>query len=1032
MRKSRKFKQYFSKKVSWVVILTVIVTSILIPSIISKAIDSENQDNKRIIEILEVEPGDQFRFDYDNIFYPEGKDYGVRITRVNMPNFISQVNELNGQYDIICIGNDDSGLRSNWNTGEAYRKYSAIGSQGWDKLEIDNETRNKNAGDNTWALAARSLWVGTMGQFSNWGDVNKTTNGFKAKAKNKDFNIKEYYSENDITKRRAENVLDFAKTGQLFFIEESAKSIKGTKLKKFFDDNELINNKTIRPVSKLNLDNVLKEYDKLDAIKRKPEVTMVQSPVGDVDVSNKSKTDFNDDVKGDISKRNMVFKFKIKSQKDSNGNDIKYGARLLLDYNADGMFNDSYEKNNESLSYSNEVAVFNKKLQCDSEGVYTIEFKIEDKFVGFLDWKLEVFNMDENSELSSKGHLSNSVEKDILGSIIFRSITDDAPKYKILQIKSNKNNNLDLAAGENRKGSFRYLLNQCKDYDFNVDSITVNEFNKMSYEKVIGYDMIIIGFADGYGNINEFGEEAIDNLTKFSDLNKSLMLTHDTMALHLFNETMNGNYKTSNWRLTQAFKDKVGQSRYKDLFNENSVGTHEDFIGHNEQQIGATAYSNVKLYTGTITNETKRINSAQISMYPYNLENKDIEEYLKIAETHAQWYQLNLENEDLVPWYNISSNVDSRYSSMKYNNRDSRNFYYTYSNKNITYSGTGHSDKYTSFELKLFVNTVYKAIKGANTPPDVTNVNEDKSQVIDGNNISVSSDEDFKFAIKVSDIDTNTGEKIEVNSVADRDCSVMLLGSDGNLVNNKVNIKYSKGNDNYVEATIKKEDLMKYVNDTIEITSYAIDNYQGKSSEKKFKINVLDGKPPTIIHGINKAKDTNTNYPNFNFRSWKPDEVGNNIDLVSQNREYMTVVPYAAYINTSNVDMKLTLQMSKNFEFNNEQAYYAYDDNILPTIYAVDNDGNAIKIKNMNLASDKEKNIYIADISKLEVQQYAKEGFVNLLVEYYGKTYNHNMDEKTDYIMDYNNVITVEKGNGVIPNYYSINVGYKPLVEDLI
>lgn len=1035
MRRGRKFKQYFSKKISWVVILTIILTSILIPSIISKAINSENQAEKKIIQILEVEPGNNFRFNYDTVFYPEGKDYGVKITKVNMPNFISQVNELNGQYDIVCIGNDDSGLSSKWNTGNAYRKYSALGSQKWSELEIDNETKNRNVGqDNTWLRGATSLWFGTLGQYTNWNDVESTKNGFQAKNNEKEFNISEYYSENDITNRRADDVLRFAKTGQLFFIEEDAMKIRGTKLKDKFNEVGLINSKTVRPVNKLNLDMILKEYDNLEASKKRPEVTMVQYPQGDVNTSDKSKTDFNDDVKGDPSKRNMVFKFKINSSKDSNGNEIKYGARILLDYNADGMFDDTYSKDGDSILYSGEVGLINEELKCDNNGIYTLEYKIEDKFIGFLDWKLEIYTINENSDIVSqdKMKLSNSVETDILGSIIFKSITDTATEYRILQIKSNEGNNLDLAEGKNRKGSFRYLLNQCKDYKFDVDSITVNQFNGMTQNKVNSYDMIIIGFADGYGNINEFTPNGVDLLQNFCNLNKSLMLTHDTMSLGLFEETFKGTYKTNNWRLTQAFKDKIGQSRYMDLFSNSDVKNHDQYIGDNKQQVGATAYSNVKLYTGTITNETKRINSAQISMYPYNLENKDIENYLKIAETHIQWYQLNLENEELVPWYNISGNVDTRYSSMKYNNGDSRNFYYTYSVGNITYSGTGHSDKYTSFELKLFVNTVYKAIRGANIPPVVSNVSADKTKALDGDTITVNSDEDFKFAIKVSDIDSNTGDLINVSSSTDRNCSIKLLYGENNFVDGNIDIQYKKGENNYVEAMISKEDLMKYVDDTIEVTSQAIDNHQGKSTEKKFKIKVIEGKPPTIIHGINKVKDTATSYPNFNFKSWKPDEVGHNIDETSKNREYMTVVPYAAYINTTNVDLKLKLQMSKNFEFDNKEPYYPYDDNKSPSVYVIDKDGNTIKIKNMVLASNGDSNVYEANISKEEVQQYSDKGYVSLLVEYYGKTYNHNMNEDTDCIMKYDNVIAVKKSNAVTRNYYSINVGYEPLDEDLI
>ena len=48
------------------------------------------------------------------------------------------------------------------------------------------------------------------------------------------------------------------------------------------------------------------------------------------------------------------------------------------------------------------------------------------------------------------------------------------------------------------------------------------------------------------------------------------------------------------------------------------------------------------------------------------------------------------------------------------------NNYYTYTRKNITYSGTGHREGYTDFETKLFVNTAIKAYSIANHAPEIT------------------------------------------------------------------------------------------------------------------------------------------------------------------------------------------------------------------------------------------------------------------------------------------------------------------------
>ena len=87
---------------------------------------------------------------------------------------------------------------------------------------------------------------------------------------------------------------------------------------------------------------------------------------------------------------------------------------------------------------------------------------------------------------------------------------------------------------------------------------------------------------------------------------------------------------------------------------------------------------------------------------------------------------MNLEDEEVIPWYTMLSNrTTGDYGSgwgnlteSKVNPYDVRNNYYTYSKGNITFSGTGEETReyvhYPDSELKLFINTVIKAERGAN------------------------------------------------------------------------------------------------------------------------------------------------------------------------------------------------------------------------------------------------------------------------------------------------------------------------------
>lgn len=109
-------------------------------------------------------------------------------------------------------------------------------------------------------------------------------------------------------------------------------------------------------------------------------------------------------------------------------------------------------------------------------------------------------------------------------------------------------------------------------------------------------------------------------------------------------------------------------------------------------------------------NRVDKVNEGQVTMFPYK-----IGDSVGISTTHAQYYQLDMEDEDLVVWYTLST--DSGYYN--YTRKDGQNNYYIYSKGNVTYTGAGHADINSADELKLFVNTIIKAIDSGNAAPEV-------------------------------------------------------------------------------------------------------------------------------------------------------------------------------------------------------------------------------------------------------------------------------------------------------------------------
>ncbi|MDD3225471.1 MAG: DUF5057 domain-containing protein [Clostridium sp.] len=260
--------------------------------------------------------------------------------------------------------------------------------------------------------------------------------------------------------------------------------------------------------------------------------------------------------------------------------------------------------------------------------------------------------------------------------------------------------------------------------------------------------MIVLGFADMYGNNDGNGSditnpEVIKEIKSFIKTGQSVMFTHDTLNYDLS--------KTNTWgiNIAEQFRDIIGQSRFVDANNPGQTNVDGTSIIHDPYPNGSN-YS-FGFTTGALKRangkgfpkvyNANKINDGLINEFPFVLNNNPI----TIARTHYQYYQLNLEDPDVVPWYTLYDGGNS------IDEADARNYYYTYSKGNITFSGTGHSSPSSSTtdeENKLFVNTMVKASRGADHAPTVVINNPSNGANISTDQNSV----DFNFT--ASDIDS--------------------------------------------------------------------------------------------------------------------------------------------------------------------------------------------------------------------------------------------------------------------------------------
>lgn len=800
--------------------------------------NDENKDVKLVdgkltytgpdIRILEIEPADSFRLTYtinkrvttgtETITKTKNnKEYKIEITHMTMAEFIGKTEKLNGKYDVIVIG-----------------RY------------IDNSLSGPN---------------GTIDYSDIKYDINKHTKIFiKSDLRNKSWFTDYAYLENDITNKKAKEIREFIQSGQLVYIDKTinqqycsensnnnyyySNNISWTKLHyhltdsngDFLRDNlgSLSNFIRDKKIDDINIDDILNKYIEQSNKNLTKQIIYSNSPEGDTF-----------EALGDINRRNMIFNITSKEAKDED-----LTINLYLDINGDGLY-----KEDEIVKSVTGVNL--------SKGNYKLEYNIYEDyphFIGYLDWKIEAVKNNEGYDIPIKSYYE--------GNILFRRLKgEEQRKINVLQVlpisKNNPVFNEDISEGKwfekewhngiwidkgtwyngnlnlDKNTLFQNLLNskEVADYDISIDVISYEDFYRGNYlgpgkEELnkSKYDMIIMGFADMYPE-EGVSEEAVKQLKAYVTAGKSLMLTHDTLTYWKAGDRLeNASH------LMTAFRDISGQSRYIDKLNPEQKDLNGQIINHDPNNLSesnnakkANGSTFVNMYTGvnadtTESNKVYRTNKTVVTSYPFEIK----EDEIPIRETHGQYFQLNLEDEDTVPILNLTeqNNVSAgNYkSSISFNNRyDSRNFYYTYSRGNITFSGTGENGRdhseYPESEMKLFINTIVKAERSANHKPIISGLTEDKAT-------EVSFNKDFNFNIVVKDPDK---DNVRLNKI-------WVNTEDISLINN-LSEDYNVSGTSYA-LKISKEILAKYINKEVTIKIEAEDK-KGAISIKEYKIKVV-------------------------------------------------------------------------------------------------------------------------------------------------------------------------------------------------
>ena len=389
---------------------------------------------------------------------------------------------------------------------------------------------------------------------------------------------------------------------------------------------------------------------------------------------------------------------------------------------------------------------------CESDGTgiqwtnggFSTTLSLPSGLTGYVGWKVEITDTDTGLRTYTSGAFA---------------LKNKERTINVLQIKSNsQESHLNLAPGSKFDEKFKSEAG-ITGFNLKVKEMTKTVFSeelKKNPKLLDDYSMIVMGFADNYGNDNDLSANAIDAIKTYIDDGKSVLMTHDCMSYREngTGKKAAGSYEKLNYA-TQQLKPLIGMKDGYSL---------TDTLIYKLSGVGPFASSGNTTNT-RMTSSLSKLNTGEVTSYPYGIDSS-----ISVAPTHAQYFALNLETQvngsDPIVWYTLD-NGDKNYFSLS--GQDAVNNYYIYSAGNVTYTSAGHSDmdkEGTDAEMELFVNTFVRAILAGNSEPQVsyTDAVYDDTQKAYSSYIKYNytkfADRKLNFSFKITDADLIDGRGI--------------------------------------------------------------------------------------------------------------------------------------------------------------------------------------------------------------------------------------------------------------------------------
>lgn len=711
------------------------------------------------------------------------KDTKVNITHMTSSEFVGHIDDINTKYDAIYFGdsyNNWDFLR-NGDVDDNDKKTSLYahtgGIFGGDKEKVLGNDVEKHRWLNAHLMGLLDIDY-TIYNGAKYLRSPNNTNGEIGKKIGRMRG-----SGNDITKQQVSALEDFVSSGYPVIIGDGLLNDDKTVNTNVVDSSsymyEFLTNAIDKTKARTNVMSKT-EADKKENLNfffylAKPEITFSANGIPpEPQRLNDSSYKYNKEAGTGLipqTEDGLTYKFTIKNSSEISTANASYDCKLFLDLNFDGNLS-SKEEQTEYIQIQdaagNVIRKQNGKYHLKIGKEYVLTRKIPKDYYKVITWKLEISNNENSSIRTSRTGFT-------------KREAGTKQKINVLQIyPEQKRYNAPVTWRLDQDTDFKAKLAQVTDFDIQITAMqtrtyetTFKEYKKQGKNLLDEYQMIIIGFADGFGvdNIsNENGE--VDAIRKFIADGKSVLFSHDTTSFintakgisrkNMYNENTGSPSDDipESWEwgysLNTYLRASVGMDRYgitsdekiawngedstvsKELKKGNDLTRGDDIFEAVKSKVSDMAYffgnkkksslmtqgfsNNTFDNTGHTTTHASKVNEGAITQYPYY-----ISDDITTATTHSQYYQLALEQDedkdgsnDIVVWYCLSKKQNSDDASYQNSPNDVRNNYYFYSKGNVIYTGVGHLAGITDIERNLFANAVIAAANVTAVDPEAT------------------------------------------------------------------------------------------------------------------------------------------------------------------------------------------------------------------------------------------------------------------------------------------------------------------------